>query len=540
MFALLSSAVLTCAIAAFLLLAGFAWQKLCKSSKPAWIKQFHLLGRPRKHKFPGTAVICGGRCKAVSFSSQYTPHPSSSIAGIVTARICADHFERVIVVDPEIDDPDKPKTRLVQYNASHAFLTLFIDGARRLWPTFDDELKASGARTAPADMQIHYAGLEIPYPRDEYAAGKVPDTMVIRRATGQALLHRLLMKHPTAANIIPLAGTVRGFNVARDRACIESVLVRQADGKQTSLNDVALVVDCTGGIQGGFKWLKAAGVPLPDSLRSHYDGNLCYLTLCFDVPPALASTLPIPEAMKNTGALHVAFSQTHELPMFLGLIVTDNNTMQLLLGNSVYEDLPRTRFQVIPFLKASNLPLPPWVVEVVDILCERTDPSFDPIRLPAQSYVRYEKAKDLPSNFVAVGDANLKLNPIHGQGFAKCIVNGIALAASLHAIDEDSVPTALPADFSAKYFRKSAGDMEALWDATRLHDYGSPVCEPMEGETKDTGSLARWFERKLLVAASQDNEVASAVWHVRHLLAADKALLAPTVLWKILRAPSKL
>ncbi|KAJ6558218.1 hypothetical protein B0H19DRAFT_132270 [Mycena capillaripes] len=76
--------------------------------------------------------------------------------------------------------------------------------------------------------------------------------------------------------------------------------------------------------------------------------------------------------------------------------------------------------------------------------------------------------------------------------------------------------------------------MEALWDGTRLHDYGSVTCEPMDGETRDTGRFVRWFERKLLSAATQDEEVASALWHVRHMLAADKALFAPTVLWKVL------
>ncbi|KAJ6617878.1 hypothetical protein B0H10DRAFT_2032034 [Mycena sp. CBHHK59/15] len=81
------------ALAACLLLAAcLAWQKLCKSP-PTWIKELHSLGQTRKHKFPGTAIICGG-----------------SIAGIVTARICADHFQRVIIIDPEMQDSERPKT----------------------------------------------------------------------------------------------------------------------------------------------------------------------------------------------------------------------------------------------------------------------------------------------------------------------------------------------------------------------------------------------------------------------------------------------
>ncbi|KAJ7112749.1 hypothetical protein C8R43DRAFT_1138809 [Mycena crocata] len=50
--------------------------------------------------------------------------------------------------------------------------------------------------------------------------------------------------------------------------------------------------------------------------------------------------------------------------------------------------------------------------------------------------------------------------------------------------------------------------LSRLLDSTRLHDYGNPTCKPVEGETKDTGRFMRWFERRLLSAATQDEEVA--------------------------------
>lgn len=34
-----------------------------------------------------------------------------------------------------------------------------------------------------------------------------------------------------------------------------------------------------------------------------------------------------------------------------------------------------------------------------------------------------------------------------------------------------------------------------------LLDYGTAGCEPLDGETKDTGRFARWFELKLISAA---------------------------------------
>ncbi|KAJ7633705.1 hypothetical protein B0H17DRAFT_1108034 [Mycena rosella] len=511
------------ASAVFLLVVCITgWQKFCKSP-PAWIKELSLLGQPRKHKLPGTAVICGG-----------------SIAGIITARICADHFERVIVIDPEIQDAEKPKTRIMQYNAGHIFLSLFIDGARRLWPSLDTEIQAAGGRTCFADFQVHYSGALLPAPYQEYSPGKFPDTLVIRRSLAQKVLHRLLIRHPTASNITVLPGIVRGVDASEDKTSIQSVVVRKLDGTSISLHDIGMVADCTGTTQAGLKWLRAAGFDIPDHIRHLYNVNMRYVTLCFDVPPALAAKLPIPEAQKKTMAVHGYVPHDNATSSLIALFITDNNTMQMMIANTT-DELPKSAPDVVPFIagfKGYALPIPSWVIETIQILCEEGNPSFNIIKTSSQSYVQYHCVPPgaIPSNFVAFGDASLQLNPIHGQGFGKIMMNGIALNSLLHGLTPHS--TALPMDFSARYFKSSASSTHSLWEATRLHDYGLLNCEPMQGETKDSGRFMRWFELKVLSAATKDEEVASALWHVRHMRAADKALLAPTVLWKILRTRS--
>ncbi|KAJ7122267.1 hypothetical protein C8R44DRAFT_785898 [Mycena epipterygia] len=501
---------------------GILWQKLCKS-RAVWMTQLDILGQPRKQKLPGTAIVCGG-----------------SVAGIVTARIFADHFERVVIVDPEIEDADKPKTRIMQYNAVHAFLSLFVHGARRLWPDFDTEFKAAGGRLVPADMQTHYSGVPIPTPFQDYPLGRLPDTLVMRRPNVQKVLHRLLIQHPTAANISLIAGTVRGVEPSVERTSIQSVVVRMVDGTQVSLNDAVIVADCTGSTQAGVKWLQNAGFSLPQNLRCAYSINLRYATVCFAVPPELETILPIPSD-KGGMVLYTDLQHSDYGDSLIGLIKTDNNTMQLALSDCGNTELPRNACDIGLFLSRyrGQVPIPAWVLETVSILCERGNPQFDNIKIPTQSYVQYHSAAAgaLPSNFIAIGDANLKLNPIYGQGFAKIVLNGLALNSVLHTIQTGV--RELPRDFSARYFKKNAGNTQGLWDSTRLHDYGTASCKPMDGETKDTGRLMRWFELKLISAATEDDEAASALWHARHLLAADRTLLAPTLLWKILWTRSR-
>ncbi|KAJ7680899.1 hypothetical protein DFH06DRAFT_1464974 [Mycena polygramma] len=487
--------------ASVLLAAGIVWQKVCRFPPP-WRKELDTLGQPRKQKLPGTAVVCG-----------------KSIAGTVTARILADHFERVILVDPEIENNEKPKTRIMQYNASHVFLNLFVAGARRLWPDFDAEFVASGGR------QVFYFAIVNPY--QEYPKVCFPDTLMIRRSTAQKVLHTLLRNHATAANITVLAGTVRGLEASSDMSSIQSVIVRKPDGTQLHLNDVALVADCTGSIQAGSKWLPSAGFPLPADLRCSYNSNLRYVTMCFTVPPELAASLPIPEPVTKAAAIYINGQHFEFGSSFFRFFATDNDTMQLMV--------------VVPFLAGfrSHAPIPSWLLETIDFLCEQGNPTFNSIKIPTQSYVEYHRlpATSLPSNFVAIGDANLQLNPVHGQGFSKIILNSLALNTLLTTMDP-SLPK-LPRDFASRYFKNNAVYTHGLWDTTRLHDYGTPTCQPMQGETHNTGHLIRWFELKLMSAATQDDEIASALWHVRHLMAADTAVLAPTVLWKALWAPSR-
>ncbi|KAJ7102596.1 hypothetical protein B0H15DRAFT_340077 [Mycena belliarum] len=497
-----------------------AWQWLCKYPPP-WMNKMESLGQPRaQRKLPGTAVVCGG-----------------SVAGIVTARICADHFERVVIIDPEIQDSEKPKTRIAQYNAVHIFLSLFVDGVWKLWPNLEAEVEAAGSRTCLADYQVHYSGLPLLVPFREYVPGHFPCSIAIRRSTLQAVLYRLLFRYPTASNITVMPGTVRALHASEDGTSIQTVVVRGLDGTTSSVHDAAMVADCTGATQAGVKWLEAAGFALPAGIRQSYDANLRYVTVCFNVHPALAAKLPIPEAVMQMAVLYTFVPHGDAESSTIAIMKTDNDTMLLLIGSTGHGDLPHRAPEIIPFIaefKGYSRKIPSWVIETIDALCEHGNPVFNNLKMNAQSYVRYDRAPlgSVPSNFVALGDATMQLNPTHGQGCTKAMMNATTLNYLLHKTE--SGPTGLPADFSARFFKNSATDTQALWDSTRLHDYGLESCTPIEGETKEKGRLLRWFERKVLSAATKDEEVASALWHIRHMRAADRSLFAPTVLWKVL------
>ncbi|KAJ7691856.1 hypothetical protein B0H16DRAFT_1486638 [Mycena metata] len=142
-----ASPAISLALTTCLLLLGIVRQKFCKSP-PAWLKGLHTLGHSRNQFLPGTVIVGGGTYLNPQPKPRGTERDISwhSITGMVTARICADHFERVIIIDPELEDAEKPRTRIMQYHAAHVILTIFADGTRRLWREFDAEMKTVGGR----------------------------------------------------------------------------------------------------------------------------------------------------------------------------------------------------------------------------------------------------------------------------------------------------------------------------------------------------------------------------------------------------------
>jgi hypothetical protein len=81
--------------------------------------------------------------------------------------VCSDHFEQVIVIDPDNDvlldrakpentvqcpwgtedlAPNRRRPRVMQYNSYHAGQAIYWAGLRRLFLGVDEELKKAGAK----------------------------------------------------------------------------------------------------------------------------------------------------------------------------------------------------------------------------------------------------------------------------------------------------------------------------------------------------------------------------------------------------------
>ncbi|GJE94120.1 hypothetical protein PsYK624_102880 [Phanerochaete sordida] len=486
-----------------------------------------LLGVTRDKKIQGTAVVCGG-----------------SISGILTARVCSDHFTNVIIIDPELTEVvrSKPSTRIAQYDSLHGYLTFVLEGMRRLWPNFDAELRKAGGFIASGDVKPFFGGTLMPAPHDEYArkAQALPETMFARRPVLENVLRGLLLGGKRRANVHTVAGSVRALELAHTGGGtrVAAVVVRQADGGEITINEPALVADCSGDSQAGLKWLRRAGVDVPPALRLEYDQRLHYVTVTFAlteetkmrVDAALRAGGEPP--LDSTGWLYTFVPHYNVCNEGFVLGRMDNDTMQLCCGGWGDVALPRAPGEIEGYVASARgrEPIPEWLLEVVRILAEDGAPHFKPLKIRPCSYIRYQDAPGLPANFVAVGDAMLQLNPIYAQGCSKAMMGVVTLNALLAGSEPAKD---FPVDFGHRYFREVGGHGEALWESTKTFDYGFASTRPVKGETLDCGSFARWYLDLFIDAALKDSELASCMWHVRMLLAPPTDMFAPGILWRL-------
>jgi hypothetical protein len=71
-----------------------------------------------------------------------------------------------------------------------------------------------------------------------------------------------------------------------------------------------------------------------------------------------------------------------------------------MFADSIGRDLPRAAAEVIPFIagfRGIKTPIPSWVTETIELLCEQGDPSLDAIKIRTS---RFSSPRFVHGNFM--------------------------------------------------------------------------------------------------------------------------------------------
>ncbi|KAH7875548.1 uncharacterized protein C8R40DRAFT_1104550 [Lentinula edodes] len=506
--------------------------------------------RPSEQKLDGTAIICGG-----------------SIAGLLTARVCADYFKEVIIVEPEewltgedgmrrfCSEQEHKRTRVMQYTSLHGSQALLYAGLRELFPDLDEQCRYSGLGVFPGDRKNNFAGTPIPAPVDSYG-GNLPKTIYSGRAGLETLLRRLVLGRGSYPNITQIAGTVVGVlpHSEGDASHVSGVKIRRPDLTIEEL-DASLVVDCTGPTRAGIKWLSQSGYGTTNAntdssskvalqnAKISFDQKLQYSTLTCKVTSETLAKLPIPpDQTPETVTFTLLEDGVENGRRVIALIRGDGNEISLFAGHSSdesvkYESLDSMRSLAQELKTYQKRPIPGWLYEAIDILEEaQPEIQFSHVRIPPTAYIQYHRTVNLPSNFVALGDSVLSVDPIYGQGCTKALIG----AAVLNKILSNSINTPvtnnkhLPTNFSEEFFKEHFDKTDAFWQLTHLLDYGIPCTTPLPGENLEAGSLVRWYLRRVQILATKDAQAARVFWDGANGFGSAVDILHPWLVLKTL------
>lgn len=455
-------------------------------------------------------------------SSQPISHPTNdparrravvlggSLAGLLTARVLADHVDEVVVVDRDDLDGELagPRRGVAQSRHSHGLLVGGTDAIESIVPGFTEGLLARGALRADVLARSRWL---------------VSDNVLSRQPSGLVglLASRTLVESEVRRRVTSLPNVVRmgrhdivGLRLSPDGTRVGGVALaprphelpdRPHDAPGSALDlEAGLVVDATGRGSRAPRWLADLGYPAPE--ETQVDAQIHYVTRLFHDRPGVLDDLDadIVGTRPTSGRAGVALRQEG-----------DRWTVTLAEQFGLRPPTDLEGFRAF----ARALPTPG-----IAAIAEGCEPLGEAVRFsyPASRWRHWERLDRRPDGLVVIGDAVCSFNPIYGQGMSSAAQQALGLRDLLRARGTHDL-----AARSAEAFARVVAAPWALATGSDRRFPGQPA-KPMPERLVD-----RYLDR-LLEVATEDTAVSTAFGRVLNLLAAPPSLLAPALAWRVL------
>ena len=445
-----------------------------------------------------------------------------SMAGLLTARVLSDYFERVTIFEADTP-PDEavPRKGVPQGSHAHGLMAGGADVLRQYFPGFHDDLVAAGAEYG--DPTLNWRGFIGARwnPRIKSGLG----TYVMSRP----LLEAVVRKHTVAiANIeLRVATPVSGYThstrdahgagpTSSDSNTVVTGVTLEQSGEAVAADFVA---DVSGRNSKAASWIEPMGFTPPE--RSNIGVDVGYVTFEVAEPP---------NKQRDWSVLVV---NQKDIPKDTraGAIFYKEGGRYLVMATSFHKDYAPTDWPgFLAYMKA--LPYPSIYNEIKDL-----QPMGEAKEYRFAAYLRrhYERLQNFPQRLVVLGDAMCSFNPIYGQGMTVGAKEAEHLDACLKQCleDSDSDNSGLDSDSLDKvaepFFKGAAKFIDAAWDGTTAEDFRYPQTR---GERPRGYGLVKWLNRKFFALSGTDEEFSVAFFKVLSLVEPPASLLKPKYLLK--------
>jgi flavin-dependent dehydrogenase len=424
----------------------------------------------------------------------------AGIAGLVAARVLADAYDEVTIVERDFIPPH-PEIRkgVAQGRHPHALLGRGHDVLEELFPGLIAELVSNGAIAGDISAD------SIWFDQGYYLASAPSDLRGI-------LLSRPMLEHYVRQRVLALKGVrllerslVRGLvsDETSDRVLGVRLTARHQGSSQISAD---LIVDASGRHSRSPGWLVAMGYTTPQSEIIEVD--LGYMTRLFHRSPH--------QLRGKRGVLVTA--QAPNWRFGVALAIEDDRWI-ITLGGYFGDAPPANEASFLEFARTLA------TSDIADLL-SATEPRspFANFRFAASRRWRYEQMSRFPANYLVFGDALCSFTPIYGQGITVAGLQGLALRNCLADGGRQ---------LAQRFFSEASSAIEAPWRIAAGSDLRHPS---LARRRTHRDRLLEWYVRKVHRAAAVDIDVAHAFLRVANLLDPPSLLFSPSIFVKIVRA----
>lgn len=424
-----------------------------------------------------------------------------SIAGLLAARVLADHYAEVVVVErDELPAGAAHRRGVPQGRHIHALLARGQQVLDELLPGFTAEMVARGAPVGDVlDEARHCFG--------GHRFRRGPSGLVAVCASRPMIedLVRTRVRAFPAVRILDRCDVV-GFAATADATRVTGArVIRRADGSAEEVLDADLVVDATGRGSRTPARLEALGYPRPRVEQVRI--GLGYTTRTYRLTPG---------AIGGDRAVLIGPTPDHPRGGALQALEDDRHLLTLL---GVLGDHPPTDPEGFDAF-ARSLQFP----DIADAIRDG-DPLDSPVafRYPASVRHRYERLSRFPDGLLVTGDALCSFNPVYGQGMSVAALEALALRRHLER-GKKPRPT--------RVLRDLARVIDVPWSIAAGGDLAFPE---VEGHRSTQTRLVNRYIGHILGAAERNAEIGRAFVRVSGLVDPPSSLLRPRMLSQVLR-----
>ncbi|MDS0476903.1 FAD-dependent monooxygenase [Natrinema sp. 1APR25-10V2] len=422
----------------------------------------------------------------------------ASMAGLCAARVLADGFEDVTVIERD-PLPDEPVARrgVPQANHIHVLQEAGRATLTDLFPDFGENLLSNGGLVLDGtrDLKMYDEGdfnADSPHRIPVYSAIRPLYESIVRRSV--TTLDNVQMR-PECQFIT--------FRTDEEVTAVEGVIVKPAGGQSEEL-PADLVIDTTGRTSHTPTWLKEHGYPSPptDEVRI----NVTYSTTFIERPSDdRHGILVVPSAPRTRGG---AF-----LPV-------ENDQWQVTLFG-MHGDHPPADLDGFQEYTAS-FPIP----HHKRLLDEYPQITEEIVQYPFQSNMRrrYEDLDRFPDGLVVLGDAIASFNPLYGQGMSVAALEALEFHHALAAGGREDLPS--------RVFKRIKQTVDIAWSMAVGADVQFPQTE---GPKPRSADVLNWYLTRLIRQAHTDGMLFDAFFRVQMMEQPPSSLFRPRIMWRVLR-----